>query len=125
MTASEPAAPKPEATLLLPIYKPIKNFPMVNSREVMTAPTQTSDQPTNTRNKSKKNKANTDVVSAKLMMKFKNCANIFQFSSSGAHRLFCADRAALKISDTICRKPMPSIKPIESKRKHNKNQMPE
>jgi hypothetical protein len=39
---SEPAAPNTEATLLCPRYRPIRNLPIVNSRAVIAAPTQTS-----------------------------------------------------------------------------------
>ena len=41
-TANEPAAPKAEATALLPMYKPIANLPISKRIAVTTAPTQTS-----------------------------------------------------------------------------------
>ena len=48
-TISEPAAPNPEATPLLPMYRPIRNLPIVNSSEVTSAPSQTSCHSTFTR----------------------------------------------------------------------------
>jgi hypothetical protein len=41
-TTSEPAAPNAEATPLLPMYRPIRNLPIVNSSDVTSAPIQTS-----------------------------------------------------------------------------------
>jgi hypothetical protein len=43
-STSEPAAPNPDARLLLPRYNPVSTLPKINSKAVTTAPVQTSCQ---------------------------------------------------------------------------------